>query len=260
MTDLFCVTYAPDAVWLEYMLRSIDKYARQFRRTVVMYPTTDEAVLGPICAAHPSVTGIAFEQGADGHLDQNALKTSPDLHSDADFFLHIDSDCVFTAEATPLDYATDGKPDIWWEFYTELGPDKVPGGVPWREITQHALGIPVQVETMRRFPFLYPRWLYKATRERIERAHEMPFREYVRTAPRLGGAFHSYSEFNALGCMAFYEFGDQFFSLKHVSTSPTKPSKMNQYWSHWIRKDPVKFENEIVPELERITSNHAANK
>jgi hypothetical protein len=251
-TDIFCVTYAPDARWLEYMLRSVDKYARGFRRTVVVYPRSDQIQLDPVCAAHPNVVQVMFDQGADGHMDQNALKTSPDLYSDAEFFLHMDSDCVFTAPASPHDYATDGKPDIWYDYYENLTEDKVPGGVPWQGITARALNTPVTVETMRRFPFLYPRWLYIETRKRIEKIHGIPFLEYVRTAPCIAGAFHGYAEFNALGCMAFYEFPEQ-FKLRHISTAVEKPSKVNQYWSHWLRSDPTKFENEILPELELIT-------
>ena len=34
MTDVFIVSYAKDAPWLEYCLRSIDKYARGFRKTI----------------------------------------------------------------------------------------------------------------------------------------------------------------------------------------------------------------------------------
>jgi hypothetical protein len=248
-TDLFCVTYRKDARWLEYMLRSIRKYARGFRQTVVVYPRADADSIGPIVARHPQVLGVQFDQGPDGHLDQNAIKTSADQYSDADFFLHIDSDCVFTESATPLDYATDGRPDIWWEFYSELGPDKVPGGVPWQGITENALGFSVEIETMRRFPFLYPRWLYAETRQRIETRHGRSLLEYVRTAPKLGKAFHGYSEFNALGCMAFYQFPDQ-FSFHHVSDTAVKPAKMRQYWSH----------SGLTPaeeaELQRITSGY----
>jgi hypothetical protein len=254
-TDIFCVTYADDARWLEYMLRSIDKFARGFRRTVVVYPRTDQVQLDPVCSAHPNVTQVLFDQGADGHMDQNALKTSADLHSDAEFFLHMDSDCVFTQPASPHDYATGGKPDIWYEYYQNLGPDKVPGGVPWQGVTEMALHIPVTVETMRRFPFLYPRWLYQKTRERIEKIHRVPFLQYVRTAPCIKGAFHGYAEFNALGCMAFYEFPRE-FTLRHMADAGAKPAKVAQFWSHWLRRDPAKFENEIVPELEQITAGY----
>lgn len=254
-TDIFCVTYAPDARWLEYMLRSVEKYARGFRQTIVVYPRTDQVILDPVCSARANVRQVMFDQGDDGHMDQNALKTSPDLYSDADFFFHMDSDCVFTETATPHDYATDGRPDIWYDYYENLGPDKVPGGVPWQGITERALNIPVTVETMRRFPFLYPRWLYKATRDRVEKIHGMPFLQYVRTAPCIKGAFHGYAEFNALGCMAFYEHPEK-FTLRHVSTEAGRPSRVKQFWSHWLRRDPAKFENEIVPELEQITEGY----
>lgn len=260
-TDIFIVTYAADARWLEYCLRSIDKFATGFRQTVVAYPAHEQHVLGPICAAHKNVLQRIFPQGTDGHLDQNIAKTCADMYSDADQILHLDSDCVFFRPVTPDTYCTDGKPDLWYEYYDRLTPARYPGGVPWQEITRNALCIPVTVETMRRFPFVYPRWLYEKTRRRIEESNHVDFDGYVRGAPCMAGAFHGYSEFNALGCMAFYVYPEH-FKLNHMSFNCDKPNWVTQYWSHWLRKDPLKFEREILPELERITApegeQHAA--
>jgi hypothetical protein len=236
--DIFCCTYHRDARWLEYMLRSVQKYARGFRQTVVVYPTKDAAVLDPICARFPFVKVCHFEEAADGHAHQNAIKTSCDEYSDAEYFFHMDSDCVFTSEARPEDYMTDGKCDILFSPYSAL--NKVPGGVPWQGITSAALGIPVQIETMRRFPFLYPSWLYRSVRNRIEALHKKPFVRYALEAPNIGAAFHGYSEFNALGCEAAYFHKDK-FHLYDVNTS-VKPGKVKQYWSHSGLTEPEERE------------------
>ncbi len=253
-TDIFIVSCRKDARWLEYALRSVDKYARKFRQTVVVYPEGDQVIMDPICSRHSKVKQVMIAEGGDGNLDQCIAKTNADLYSDADYFCHMDSDCLFTEEVTPLDYATDWKPDLWWDGYENLteAKSKHPGGVPWREITAHALGLDVQVETMRRFPFVYPRFLYKLTRERIEKVHGVPFETFVRNAPKLGGAPHGYSEFNALGAAAYY-LEPKFFELRNMAQYNEKLPKMKQFWSHWLRVDPVKFEKEILPELEWIT-------
>lgn len=255
-TDIFVVTHAPDARWTEYCLRSIDKFARKFRQTLVLFPEQDEAVLGPICRAHPRVKPVGVRQPFDGHLVQNALKTAPDTYSDADYFFHLDSDCVLTGETTPLTHSTDGKPDLWFQPYEELRSPEYGGtGVPWQRITEHALGREVEVETMRRFPFLYPRFLYDEVRKRIEYVHNMAFLDYVRMAPRLGHAFHGYCEFNTLGAWAYYEY-PHLFCLRLFSSHPEKPPLVKQFWSHLIRHSPQQFESVVLPELERITEGY----
>jgi hypothetical protein len=212
------------------LLRSIDKFARGFRQTIVVYPVGDQQSIHPICSSHPSVKQVLFHETENGHMHQNALKTQADLFSDAEFFLHMDADCVFTERATPEDYMTESKPDIVYTHYSELSHGHAGTPVPWQAITENSLGLPVEVETMRRFPFLYPSWLYKATRELIEKRHEMPFAKWVQVAPPIPPAWRGYSEFNALGCVAKYLYPEQFFF--YDTKNGTKPAKVKQFWSH----------------------------
>lgn len=207
-TDIFIVTYRRDAARLEFCLRSIRKHCRSFRRTVVVGPIVDEEVFVPMCNRYPATVYVPQPEYGDGHLWQNIIKTEADLYTDSDFVMHIDSDLTFTRGCTPLDVSTGGKPDL---FYGRYGDAKsCAPWVPWKQVTENALGRTVEVETMRRFPILYPRGLYSATRSRIEAANEKRFRDFVRDAPKLGHAYHGYSEFNALGCTAYYNFPDQF--------------------------------------------------
>ena len=222
--DIFIVSYYRDAHWLRYALRSIQKYAKGFRDIVVVYPTRDVGPLKLVCDEFPFVKQHTFDEKPDGHTHQNVIKTQADLYSDAEYILHIDSDCVFVSEARPEDYMTLGKPDIIYTPYAELE------GVPWQGITTRALGLQVQVETMRRFPFLYPRFLYKATRDRIESVNHQPFENYCFNAPCILGAFRPYSEFNALGCTAFYLFRDYFYF--YDSKHNLKEGHVLQQWSH----------------------------
>lgn len=247
-TDILIVSYHRDAKWLEYCLRSVEKHARQFRQTVVVYPTRDQFVLAPVCSAHPNVRQSTFEEDGDGHLWQNVIKTEADLFTDADFILHLDSDSVFTERFTPLDASTDGKPDI---FYGRYGDHKsVPPHVPWKLVTQNAVGREVEVETMRRFPLMYPRWLYSATRQVVEQANEKPFREFVFSAPRLGGAWHAYCEFNTLGAVAYYWFHDRFKWRYFGHAEDDRPWKIRQFGS---KSGLTEAERQ---ELEKITNGY----
>lgn len=240
--DIFCVTYARDARWTEYMLRSITKYARGFRQTLVVCPKQDVALFEGIAAPHKNVKIIGVDEpaGVDGHMHQNALKCMADTFSDADVFHHIDSDCAVTAEWRPDMDTTDGKVDIIFDYYHDL-----PANFPWHGVTERALGIRVAWETMRRIPLVYPRWLYAELRAHIEERWKMPFEQYVYTAPTNPISWRGFSEFNALGAFALAKHADKFHAYQakyHAKWTPIK-----QYWSHSGLTD---HERE---ELERIT-------
>ena len=233
--DIFICTYHKDAVWLEYCLKSVQKYARGFRNTIVVYPARDADILRPVCDRFPFVVQKMVEETGDGHLFQNATKTSCDLYSDADFFLHMDSDCLFTEEASPEDYKTDGRCDIVYCPYTELQTSHGGNPVPWQDITSRSIGIPVLVETMRQFPMMYPEWLYSETRKRIEEIHKTTFFKYVMESLPDGPAFKGYSEFNSIGCVAMYLFYNHFnfyYSNSDERLRKLKPAKVKQFWSH----------------------------
>jgi hypothetical protein len=239
MTDIFIVTYAKDAPWLPFCLRSIEKFGAGFRQTLVLYPRQDAHIFEPILASFPFVRGIVVDEPERlGHEFQNALKTSCDLYSDAEFFFHLDCDCLFNQSVSPEQQFTDGKPDVIFAPFSSLVE------VPWQAVTINALGEHVENETMRRFPFLYPRWLYKATREHVEQLHRRPFMDYVLHAPRLGRAWRGYSEFNTLGNMALLKFPEKFNA---VAFGPSiKPWTVKQFFSHGGITPEVQLEIDTI--------------
>lgn len=225
-TDLFVRTYSKDAKWLEYTLRSIEKYARGFRQTVVVYGENDEPVIGPIVRSHPNTLIKLDAPSGSGYADQLTSKISCDTYTDADVFFHVDDDCVFTAETTPTTHTTDGKLDVWYDRYDSKWLKGHEGVCSRKPHTERALGRPnIEVETTRRFPFLFPRWLYADARAQIERTHKISCREYI--LKNHGG----FSEFNVLGALAYYVYPDK-FKLWSMDDYCKKPPLMKQFWSH----------------------------
>lgn len=245
--DIVCVTYGPDAVWTKYMLRSIRKWSRGFRQVHVIYPEKDDALFREIAQDFPDTKLHAVvEPAANGHRHQMVLKCTADEFSDADFIHHIDSDCVLTGPFSPEDVFTDGRPDLIYTLYSSLQ------NVPWQGITENTLGFACPWETMRRFPFVYPRWLYPALRSHIEARHGLPFAPWVYNAPLIGGAWHGFSEFNALGAFALQRFADSF--RVYDSLHGLKPVNVFQNWSHFSRGEEHRARwEEIHRDLERIT-------
>lgn len=237
--DLFCVTHGPDAEWTLFMLRSVQKYARGFRNVVVVYPSKHRHLLEPICTQFGNCKRCEIDEPEnDGHMRQNLTKCKADIFSDADYIHHIDADCMVVSEYRPEMHFTEGRPDLLYSLFSKINS-------PWQGITQRALGRSVDVETMRRFPFVYPRFLYGALRDRVQRVHGIDFDKYVLTAPGIGGAWRGFSEFCSLGALAKYFYPDRFFFYE--TEIGMKPTQMKQYWTH----------SHITPhereEIERIT-------
>lgn len=222
-TDVLIVTHEPDAKWLEYLLRSLVKYARGFRNTIVVFPGQQAAAFMELQQKFKNVVWRPFnERPGLGHMHHNIIKCRADEVSDADYFLHIDSDCVLMGPIKPEDFFTNGHPDILFSKFSEIKS-------PWQQVVQRALGVFVEVETMRRHPFLYPRWLYEAMRSHVARVNGMPFDDFVFTAPCSGGAHRGFTEFCTLGAYARH-FHAEKFHFYDTNTS-SKPCDVRQYWS-----------------------------
>ena len=225
-TDLFIRTYTKDAKWLVYCLRSVEKFAQGFRQTVVVCGENDASVIGPIVRDCPGAVLKLDKPSGNGYADQLTSKLSCDKYTDADYFLHIDDDCVLTHVTKPGTHMTGGKADVWYDFYEGPSIKGCLGAYNRKPETERALGVPnIEVETTRRFPFIYPRWLYAETQKQIEKAHGTSFREYIL---KNSGPF---SEFNALGALAYYRFPDK-YCLRPMSDYTKKPPGLLQFWSH----------------------------
>lgn len=225
--DLFCVTFGPDAEWVKYMLRSVQKNCEGFRFLHLVFPRPDLALFTELTAPFTFVRLHAVDEPpGKGHEFQCFVKCCCDLYSDADYFHHIDSDCAVISKWRPERFFTNGKPDLVYTLYSECDS-------PWQNITENALGFPCPWETMRLFPFVYPRWLYRALRDHMESRMRRPFEWYCMTAPAIRPAFRGFSEFCALGAFALEKYAASFYVYNSVHG--IKESPIKQRWSHYAR-------------------------
>lgn len=228
--EIFIVSYAPDANWLRWNLRTIAKFAKGFKGVTIAVPETDVPLFLPLQSECPfRLIGHAPARSpAEAFLRHEEIK----LHADeycphADFILHTDSDCVFTGPVSPADYLREGKPEILIEDYSRVG-----AGIMWKAGVELALGIKAQFETMRRHPAVHYRGLYAAVRQAIEAKHGMPFTQYLFSHPH--NTPGEISEFNLLGSFALtspawrekYHWIDLGREAK-----PSSSAKLLQFWS-----------------------------
>lgn len=194
-TDIFIRSYVNDLCWLTYSLKSINQRAKGFRDIHIVVPQGQAEHLKHLTLEKIHECPIY----GDDYLGQQITKLMADTYTDADFILHIDSDTVFTQDVTPDTFVVDGKPIIYHEPYSKVGLE------PWYPVVSEVLGWAPENEFMRRFPFVYPRWIYKLLRGYIEEKYSMSFEQYVVNRP-----YRSFSEFNIIGEYAWKKHHDQF--------------------------------------------------
>lgn len=228
--DIFIRSYARDFPWLAYALRSIQKFATGFRQVVIVIPDTD------------NLDGLTVERvikvkdTMPGYMQQQSSKMYADAFSDADFFLYVDSDCVFTEPVTPETFMTEGKVNWLHTPWSKVGEDAQRA---WGEVMRKCLGEEPTQELMRRHPQLIPRWALQEFRGFVAQKHGVSLEHYIKAQPL--GAF---SEFNTCG---FYLWLHHHEKVNWINTEEfLPPTVLVQRWSHGG------ISPEIREEIERV--------
>jgi hypothetical protein len=228
-TDIFIRTFKKDAAWLDWSLRSINKFCKGYRNVIIICPNEDQDSIRPIAKFHGYEVQGVHNNPAFGYLEQQVTKLCADQFSKADYFLFVDSDCFFLKPNTPADWFKDGKIVHLITPWANVGD-----AVMWKETTGKALGWAVQFETMRRLPLLIPSSVIKNCREYIERRHGKPIRDYVLEQEKL-------SEFNCIGSFAMKHQPGEFIFLD-TTKNPLPEAIAVQRWSWGGLTEQIKIE------------------
>lgn len=186
--DIYIKTFRRDFPWLEWCLKSIEKYAKGFRKVIVQSPIK------------PDIEGdyewVQSEDQEPTYLDQQSKKLNADFITDSDFILYMDSDCVFTREVTPEEFLVDGKPTWLVTPFSEARDDQS----VWIPCMEEFTGKKPTHECMRRHPFFVPRWALAEVRKFCEYKHSKTLNDYIisRSVPGNPLAL-TFSEWNCLG-------------------------------------------------------------
>lgn len=225
--QLLICTYPPDLQWLDYSLRSVQKYW--------------QSNLPPYIIATPECRGqmprisdklgctVAFEpQNPDHHRGQIYIKMTADQYIEAPLILITDSDCLFTRACTVEDFMVKGRPIVTMEAYSTLIPRSIPPDqncfANYKEVIGTVLHLLAEHEYMRRHPFLFYRDHIRDVRERIESIMNKPLHEVMQ-------GYHSgyFSEFNLFGAYCRAKHLDEYYWQDVLSA---QPSIIRQFHSH----------------------------
>lgn len=231
-TAIVIKSYPADSAWLQFCLRSIQKFATGFSEIIVLWPKSEEP---------PALTAetVVLIDSPEGYLEQQVAKLNADRHTQAEFILHFDSDCVFTHPVTPQTFLVNGKARWLYTLWLDLdGKDRD----AWFNVMQKCCREAPPAEFMRKACVIIPRWAYAAFRGFIQTTHGMSMEQYVLSQPG-----HEFSEFNTMG---FYLWLHHASSIGWHDTAASGVPKYGdiQHWS-WGGLTP-----KIRRELEEICS------
>jgi hypothetical protein len=227
-TEILIVSYAHDIPYLNWCLKSISKFSSGFSGLTLVVPEEERAQFNPMMVEYPhgQMRWSVATHKQPGHLGAQLQKCLADKHCpDADFILHTDSDCIFTEPVTPEDYFVGGKPVMCIAEYRKLPP------IPWRAVTEKALGLDCPWETMRRHPQVNPRGVYNDMRQRVSLVNDCLFEHYVMA--QKSDYPWGFSEHNCIGSFAHET--PRWKSEYHwvdVGSQTYPAPKLMQYWSH----------------------------
>lgn len=225
-TSIFIVSFAKDQDWLNYLFKSLARFATGFHEIVIAVPEHDRAAFEGMGLTKEKL--VYFTETIDGFFNHMVIKCSADIYCAGDFIVHIDSDCILTKPTTPETFFRDGKPLNWMTPYAALN-----GGSPWQPCTSAAIGKWAEFELMRRHGNIYPRELYPAFREHFYKLHNKSVLDYCKHKSRWKTPPADYfSEFNALGSFGYYYLNDKFYWLD-TTKEPLSDNPVHQFWSFY---------------------------
>lgn len=215
--DIFIKSYHKDFKWLFYSLKSIEKYARNVNKIIIVIPENEVKLFKLKLPLNAELFPVA-EKG-NGYLFQQYIKLSAHHFSSADFIMFMDSDCVFTKEIDLKSLIENGNPRILMTRYEDLCDSQGKPLTPWRKPTEKALGRTVEYEFMRRNFLLYKR----STLVNFEHWFPYNLKDYILSQV-------TFSEFNVIGAYAYFFEHDE-YDFVDTRDWEFEEGFGKQYWS-----------------------------
>lgn len=242
--EIAIVTFARDFSYLEYCLKSIDKFGRGFEVVTILIPSIDLPLLLGLTLKWSIRTPVRIKTmdewlgaGFLHHLYM-IMNTDKWRCGSGPHVAHIDSDCVFTEPVTPADYLRDGKPILRYEEFSSLCA-RHPAHMEWYTCTQACLPFPVLYETMRGHPEVYHISTYSQARDRMREKTGEQVDSYIR---RQKNSFpQTFCEFVTLGNVAMHDQKELYTPVRPNGDCPDPDNKVIQFHA----PDPVHLPQNI---------------
>ncbi len=217
--DIFYKSYRKDFQLLKYSLMSLRKNVEGFVNIILVVPREDADeiidLIGFFRGESGNINLRLIDEYGDGYLFQQVCKMNAWKYSKSDYILFADSDCIFDHPINLQDYVKDGKSEILYTPWEQVGDAQC-----WRDPTEEFMGEQVDFEFMRRNCLIY----HRSTLEAISLQYQN-LEEYIMSSGR-------FSEFNAIGAWAFKNEKEKYNFVNTNNWEYTPPLAI-QLWSHF---------------------------
>lgn len=185
-SSIFIRSWRKDRFYLDYLLRSLAKFAVGFRDIVVAIPEGDKVHFQSTNFYTAKVVWVQEKEGT-GYLSQQADKMHADLYCAGNNIFILDSDCFIKKPIKPEDFMANDKPVALIRHWKDSDTCIV-----WKPITAKFLKFEGAYETMCSLPIILERRILPLIRDYCVANHGMSITDYILSQPN--GQF---SEFNA---------------------------------------------------------------
>lgn len=213
MITIFIKSYKKDYKLLYYSLLSIQKYVKGDYDVLLMLDKGEDLLDNITGILKDNIRVVWVNKERNGYLFQQWCKISAHKHTNSEYILFSDSDCIFNREINVNDYVKDGKPEILYTDYSKVGD-----AICWKQPTEAFIKETVQYEMMRRNCLIY----HRSTLEAIEQ-YEPNLKHIILNSER-------FSEFNAMSAYAWKYERDKYNFVNTDNWDYTEP-KCVQLWS-----------------------------
>ena len=225
MIDIFIKSYYKDFKFLNYCLKSIEKYLTGYNKIVIVIPKRDYQIYMAVIHTDLPIELHAVDEYGDGYLYQQYCKMTAYKYCDSQFIMFVDSDCIFYKHINLQPLIINGTPEILYTHYSKVGD-----AICWKPCTERFMNDTVHYEYMRRLPLIYHR-------ETLETIHTLE--PNLESIVMNSGMF---SEFNALGAWAHKNHADK-YRFENTDNWQYVDHLNIQLWSH-CRNNNSKLEKE----------------
>ena len=232
---IFIRSYAHDAPWLAFCLRSIAKFTTGFEYVMVAVAAKDHGIFLDMQRHLRLKIHVYHEHPRKPFLSsQVQLCRADEICPDVDAVCALDSDCMFYKPASPLDNLLGGKPILRGQSFELLARENNPG-VIWQGAAERALGFKPEYETMCH-PTIFLRSTFAPFRAAVEKHVGRRFDDYVLSCQERWP--QSFAELTSLGAFAIRT-GDYRLVDMHGpdataptdSGAPVNAHTLRQFWS-----------------------------
>lgn len=242
--EIVIVTFARDFSYLQYCLKSIDKFVRGIECVTILIPSRDLPLLLDLTLKWNIKTPVRIKTMDEWpnagflHHMYSVMITDMWRCGNTPHCAHIDADCVFVEPASPDDYFRDGKPILRYEEFSSLCA-RHPAHGEWEKATKMCLPFPVKYETMRAHPAVYHVDTYPQARNQMRVKTGEDADLYIR---RQKNSYpQTFCEFVTLGNVAMNDQPHLYTPVRQNGDCPDPDNKVIQFHA----PDPIHLPQDI---------------